>query len=127
MTESCGQAPRTRRLELFRINERVLFANRSAKIEPEMAKLLDDIADRLTRNHVRMVRVEGHTDNIGSAQFQQRISEQRADAVRDYLIKKGVEAGRLQPISYGTKRPIDTNSTEEGRARNRRVEIIVVE
>src|SRR5262249_15745764 len=114
-------------LNAIQIREKVLFTDHSAKIEPAMAKLLDDISDRIKRNHIRMVRIEGYTDKAGSAEFQQEISEQRADAVRDYLVKHGVEVGRLQSVGYGAKRPMDTNATEEGRAKNRRVEFIVIE
>ena len=110
----------------FVIAEKVLFGDRSAKIEPAMAKLLDDIASRL-KSKGYLVRIEGHTDNAGNSQFRQRISQQRADAVRDYLVKQGVEAGRLQSVAYGAMRPIDTNATKEGRAKNRRVELIVVD
>jgi OOP family OmpA-OmpF porin len=74
-----------------------------------------------------LVRIEGHTDTAGNAASQQKISLQRAEAVRDYLVHKGIEGARLQVVGYGAKNPIDTNSTKEGRAKNRRVEFIVVE
>ena len=106
---------------------KLLFKERSAKIEPAMAKTLDDIAAKLKRNpQIRRVRIEGHTDNAGNAAFQQHISQQRADAIREYLIRKGVGT-TLESVGYGAKRPIETNSTKDGRAKNRRVELVVVD
>jgi outer membrane protein OmpA-like peptidoglycan-associated protein len=107
--------------------EKLLFKERSAKIEPAVAKILDEYAAKLKRNpQIKKIFIEGHTDNAGNAQFQTHISQQRADAVREYLIRKGVPT-TLQSVGYGAKRPIDTNSTKEGRAKNRRVELTVVE
>ena len=68
---------------------------------------------------------ENVTRKLGGVRCTSR--DQRADAVRDYLVKQGVEAGRLQSVAYGAMRPIDTNATKEGRAKNRRVELIVVD
>jgi outer membrane protein OmpA-like peptidoglycan-associated protein len=70
--------------------------------------------------------IEGHTDSIGSTSYNQKLSEDRANAVRKYLIAKGIDADKLTSKGYGKTRPIDTNATSEGRAKNRRVEIVVV-
>ena len=69
-----------------------------------------------------MIEVEGHTDNVGKAEVNKKLSQKRADAVKDYLIKKGIEADRLSAIGYGSEQPIADNKTKEGRAQNRRVE-----
>jgi outer membrane protein OmpA-like peptidoglycan-associated protein len=69
--------------------------------------------------------VEGHTDSTGSAEFNQSLSEKRADAVRDYLMSQGLDAGSLSAQGLGTENPVADNSTSEGRQKNRRVEIIV--
>ena len=69
--------------------------------------------------------VEGHTDSTGSAEFNQSLSEKRADAVRDYLINQGLDAGSLSAQGLGTENPVADNNTSEGRQKNRRVEIIV--
>lgn len=73
------------------------------------------------------VSIEGHTDNVGDPDFNLRLSLERAQSVRDYLISRGIEPARLQAQGYGQERPITTNMTEEGRAINRRIEFIVVE
>ena len=69
--------------------------------------------------------VEGHTDSTGSAEFNQSLSEKRADAVRDYLVSQGLDARSLSAQGLGTENPVADNSTSEGRQKNRRVEIIV--
>lgn len=71
--------------------------------------------------------IGGHTDSVGSASLNKRLSQKRADAVRDYLIKKGIVADRLTAYGYGEEFPIDTNKTKAGRARNRRVEIKLID
>jgi OOP family OmpA-OmpF porin len=73
------------------------------------------------------VRIAGHTDNIGSEEYNQRLSEARAKAVYEYLISRGISADRLSYIGYGESRPIDTNETSEGRQNNRRVELEIIE
>jgi outer membrane protein OmpA-like peptidoglycan-associated protein len=73
------------------------------------------------------VRIEGHTDSIGSEQHNQRLSERRAEAVKNYLVKAGVcEETKTMAIGYGESRPVAPNTTEEGRAKNRRVEILIL-
>lgn len=69
------------------------------------------------------VRVEGHTDSIGTDEYNMNLGQRRADTVRDYLVRAGVSAGRVTARSYGESRPIATNATDEGRALNRRVEL----
>ena len=69
------------------------------------------------------ITVEGHTDSIGSAEANQDISEKRANAVKEYLVSKGIDGSRIQTKCYGKTKPIATNKTREGRAKNRRIEI----
>jgi outer membrane protein OmpA-like peptidoglycan-associated protein len=71
--------------------------------------------------------IEGNTDSVGSDQYNQRLSERRAASVKTYLVNKGVNAGILDTVGYGESRPVATNDTAEGRAKNRRVEFKVVE
>jgi len=73
-----------------------------------------------------IVRVEGHTDSVGSDKYNQRLSERRAHAVVKYLIGKGIESNRLQAAGFGESRPIAPNETPEGRAKNRRTEFHIV-
>ena len=68
--------------------------------------------------------VEGHTDSVGNDSYNQKLSEKRAGAVRDYLVRQGIESSRITVRGYGESRPVATNATEEGRAQNRRADII---
>ena len=70
--------------------------------------------------------VEGNTDSVGGEAYNQKLSERRAEAVKDVLVKSGIEGDRLSTVGYGETRPIAPNDTEEGRAKNRRVSIDVV-
>jgi len=73
------------------------------------------------------IRLEGHTDSIATEEYNQRLSERRADAVRDYLVKEGAcAAANTTTVGYGESRPVASNDTEEGRAQNRRVEVLIL-
>src|SRR5690606_21617924 len=105
------------------IRQAVQFEFGEAVLLEESKSLLDEVAGIIKDNPgIKKVRVEGHTDNVGNRQTNLRLSRQRAAAVRAYLISQGVEGKRLVAQGYGMSKPIDTNDTEEGRARNRRVE-----
>lgn len=98
------------------------FATGKAKITPELKQDIDTIADTLNKYPAYTVTIEGHTDNVGGAKVNKRISQQRADAVRNELIKEGVDPKRVKAVGYGFERPIADNKTKEGRAKNRRIE-----
>jgi OmpA-OmpF porin, OOP family len=85
--------------------------------------LLDEVAAVLTENMAIKIRIEGHTDNKGKAKYNKKLSQRRAESVRKYLIKRGISADRMTSAGFGMERPIEDNSTEAGRAANRRVEI----
>ena len=90
----------------------------------ESIAILDQAIDTLKRNPNVRVEVVGHTDSVGTDQYNQGLSERRARIVYDYLTSHGVDSSRLSgPTGYGESKPIDTNSTKEGRARNRRTEL----
>ena len=74
-----------------------------------------------------VVEVAGHTDSTGAEEYNQGLSERRANSVKDYLVSKGVQAQRLQAKGYGESMPVASNDTKEGRAENRRVELIVLD
>jgi outer membrane protein OmpA-like peptidoglycan-associated protein len=76
---------------------------------------------------IKKVRVEGHTDNVGKAKKNTQLSQKRADAVKKYLVSKGVEDARLEAIGFGPDKPIADNATDEGKEANRRVEFVIVE
>jgi outer membrane protein OmpA-like peptidoglycan-associated protein len=101
------------------------FASGSATIETRSAPLLDRLA-REARNCLGTIRIEGHTDIIGRTAFNRSLSAARAAAVRDGLIARGVPAERLYATGLGAARPIADNRTEDGRARNRRIEFHAV-
>lgn len=94
-------------------------------IKPEWAPVLDEAASRLQANPNMTVVIEGHTDGIGTERYNQVLSEKRANAVYSYLVKRGISPARMKTVGYGKTRPIADNSTEEGRAMNRRVEFKV--
>jgi outer membrane protein OmpA-like peptidoglycan-associated protein len=71
------------------------------------------------------IQLEGHTDSIGSDQYNMKLSEQRANAVRDYLIEKRVRSSGVTAVGFGKANPVASNTTEAGRQRNRRVEMVV--
>ncbi len=84
--------------------------------------VLDEVLTALKKNPNLKVEIQGHADSTGTVQYNQSLSEKRAKAVMEYLVKKGIEKERLFTVGYGLKRPIASNATKEGRARNRRVE-----
>lgn len=108
--------------------EGVEFEFNSAKLKPESYPVLDNAAMILTKHPEIDVEIQGHTDNIGSDAYNKKLSQKRAEAVRDYLITKHmIEPVRLIPIGYGESCPVADNSTEEGRQKNRRVEFFILE
>ena len=105
------------------IRDQVRFATSKSQILSESFPLLDDVA-RILKEHPELTRLEisGHTDSRGARDYNIKLSQDRAEAVRRYLVEKGVEAGRLVAKGYGPDQPIDTNDTAEGRQKNRRTE-----
>jgi outer membrane protein OmpA-like peptidoglycan-associated protein len=104
----------------------VTFAFNSANIDPQFYPVLTDVANVLREYNQTVVEVAGHTDNIGSEEVNQRLSEQRAGAVAQFLEAQGVQQQRLITVGGGKRYPIASNDTEAGRAANRRVEITLV-
>jgi len=102
---------------------RTNFAFDSAVLTAEDKATLDAAAARLKELQFVEGTATGHTDNVGTAEYNMGLSERRAQAVVDYLAAKGVAAGRIQPIGMGLTKPLATNETAEGRAQNRRVTI----
>ena len=101
----------------------ILFDFNSSALRPESRATLRDLAANFTRYPDETVSVEGHTDNVGSATYNQTLSEERASSVKDYLVTEGVPSSRISAAGYGESRPKATNDTPEGRQLNRRVEI----
>lgn len=87
---------------------------------------LDTVADYLRKNPNARLRIEGHTDAVGSSGYNTKLSQQRAESVRAYLLRLGIPANRTEIGHYGFSRPLQSNADETGRARNRRVEIVLL-
>ncbi|MFH4966652.1 OmpA family protein [Gaetbulibacter sp. M240] len=102
------------------------FDSGKASIKAESATVLNDIVKILNEYPTAKFTVEGHTDSVGSDELNQRLSDSRANAVKEYLVENGVDAFRLSSLGYGETKPVDTNNTRAGRANNRRVEINLV-
>jgi OmpA-OmpF porin, OOP family len=110
------------------IRRQVNFATDSAEILPSSDPLLAEVADVLIRSpELRRIEVQGHTDNRGSSPHNRKLSQERAESVRQWLIQAGVEPERLEAQGYGETRPIVPNITAANRARNRRVQFMIVE
>jgi len=102
------------------------FEYGKATLKPESFEFLDEAVTFLTKYGSLKIEVGGHTDNQGSAKFNKNLSQQRAKSVADYMISKGLSAERLTSVGYGFDMPIESNDTEEGKAKNRRVEFKVI-
>ena len=106
--------------------EGVTFTNNSARLQPSSVAILDDAAEILRRHADLKIEVAGHTDNRGNRAYNVRLSQQRAEAVKQYLIDHGVNAANLSAKGYGPGTPIADNASASGRAANRRVELRIL-
>jgi OmpA-OmpF porin, OOP family len=104
----------------------LFFDTGKADLRPESGPELDRIALTYTENPKLVLEIGGHTDNVGSDEANRKLSQDRADAVREYLISKGIEPDRVQTKGYGEANPIASNDTDEGRQANRRVEFKIL-
>jgi len=112
----------------IRIKQQINFETNSAKIDSSSNALLVEIADVIVRNpHIKRIEVQGHTDNSGTPEHNMLLSEQRAAAVRDWLVQYGVEGSRLTSKGYGQTKPLGSNANAAGRAKNRRVQFVILE
>jgi OOP family OmpA-OmpF porin len=112
--------------EQVMIQAGTLFDFDKAELKPEGKAELEKLAGKLQGlNKVELINITGHTDSIGSADYNQQLSERRAAAVKEYLIQMGVSALPIETIGKGANSPVASNNTEEGRIQNRRVNIDV--
>ena len=95
-------------------------------LKPEGRAKLDDLVSKMGGINLEVIIAVGHTDSVGSDAYNQRLSVRRAEAVKAYLVNKGIERNRVYTEGKGEKQPVASNKTAEGRAKNRRVEIEVV-
>jgi outer membrane protein OmpA-like peptidoglycan-associated protein len=104
----------------------VLFASAKSELLPAAQVKLNDVANALIKEDpLSKIVVEGHTDSQGAAAYNQDLSQRRAQSVRDYLVSRGIAADRVTSQGFGPSRSIAENNSAEGRANNRRVEIVV--
>jgi outer membrane protein OmpA-like peptidoglycan-associated protein len=104
----------------------ISFATGQAYIQPQFYATLNNLAYTLNQYPETRIQIEGHTDNVGSDSDNLRLSQQRAESVRNYLASNGIMAARMQAIGYGESRPLADNNSDYGRAQNRRVEITLM-
>ena len=109
------------------ITEKVMFEYDKATIKTDSHQLLNDVADVLKdHENIQKVRIEGHTDADGSDDYNKKLSQDRADAVKNFLVGVGIDESRMEAVGYGEEKPIADNKTEEGKERNRRVEFNII-
>lgn len=106
------------------IIENMLFGTGKSRL-PDKVQELDVLTEFMTNRQNVKILIEGHTDNVGSYAINDRLSLQRAESVKSYLIRKGIQANRIKTKGYGERRPIASNSTDWGRRLNRRTEVII--
>jgi OmpA-OmpF porin, OOP family len=112
--------------EKIEIKQQVHFASAKSRVLADSFPLLNQVVQVLNDFPKMRVSIEGHTDTVGAEAGNMRLSQRRSDAVRDYLASKGVAADRLETVGYGPTKPVASNKTERGRARNRRTEFRIV-
>ena len=103
----------------------VLFDTGRSDLKPGALRTLEQLTAFLTENPERSAIIEGHTDSVGAEAFNQRLSEQRAQAVQNALIERGIASARLSAMGFGPSKPVVGNDTAAGRQQNRRVEIVL--
>lgn len=106
--------------------DNVFFDSGKATLRAESNKELNELAEYMALKKTLFIEISGHTDNVGNAETNQLLSENRANAVRQYLITKGIAAERVTAKGYGDTQPVDDNSTAAGRQKNRRTEVRVI-
>jgi outer membrane protein OmpA-like peptidoglycan-associated protein len=125
------EAVRDFQLDRIEVGAKVILRNiffdfNKATLKPESYVELENVVKLLQNNENLRIEISGHTDNVGSAKYNQKLSESRAAAVVDYLIIRGISGSRLEFKGYGLEQPITSNTTDEGRAQNRRVEFKIL-
>jgi outer membrane protein OmpA-like peptidoglycan-associated protein len=111
--------------QVVRLNN-IFFETGKATLKPESFPELDRTVEFLKKNPTMEIEIAGHTDDVGSEAYNQKLSENRAQSVATYIIEHGIDTSRLNAVGYGESRPIAFNSDEEGRQKNRRVEFKVL-
>src|SRR5258708_4872902 len=114
---------------VIKVGERIIlegvnFETAKTTLLPGAMKILDQVAASLQGYPNAEVAIHGHTDNVGGAKYNQKLSLERAEAVKAYLVTKGITASRIATKGFGFTKPVADNSSPEGRAKNRRIEFV---
>ena len=124
--QGLGEVRQDERGTVITLQGAVLFQTGKSTLAASTRSRLDGVAEALKRvSEAQSITIEGHTDSTGSEETNERLSQARADSVRDYLIEQGVSANKIKTVGRGESNPIADNGTPEGRATNRRVELII--
>lgn len=121
----CPKVDKTTKKALESALTGVQFENNSDQLKDSSYPALDAVADALKAHEEYNLKIEGYTDNVGDDNYNKNLSERRAITVKNYLINKSISESRLNAAGYGEEKPVASNETEEGRAKNRRVEFKV--
>jgi OmpA-OmpF porin, OOP family len=105
----------------------IFFDFDKATLKKESIPELERVANFLRKNKNIKIMLEGHTDDVGAADYNEKLSSNRATAVKDYLTKQEIDASRINTIGFGLRRPLINEKTDEARATNRRVEMKILE
>ncbi len=108
------------------IIEGVFFKFDSDQLTPDSETILDNVAEVLKEYPDAQIEIQGHTDSLGNALYNEFLSQRRAETVKKYLVSKGIPADNLTTVGYGESKPIEDNGTEYGRAVNRRIEFVII-
>ena len=106
--------------------DNVFFDSGKATLKPESFVELDELVKYMTQKKTAVIEVSGHTDNVGHKEANQQLSQDRANSVKTYLLKKGIEANRVEAKGYGDTVPIADNATDAGKKQNRRTEVKIL-
>ncbi len=113
------------KLDAILANQKILFDYNKASIKSNSYTILNNVLSSMKACHVSLLEIAGHTDAQGAAGYNKRLSDLRAASVKRYFVKKGFDKKKLKAIGYGESKPIASNASKEGRAKNRRIEFIV--
>jgi len=126
LEQALGQykAEETSRGTILVIND-LLFNSGGATLQPQSQRRLEPLLQYLQGNPRREIIIEGHTDSLGNPEVNKKLSLQRADTVMEYLVSRGVDPRRIETRGFGEEIPVASNTTNAGRAQNRRVEVVI--
>ncbi len=123
--QKVAETKKTQEGLLVKLKSELLFDTAKADVKPEAEQKLAELGEILSKYEKDEVNVGGFTDSVGTDEFNKELSEKRAQAVRDILVKQGVDSSRINVFGFGEETPIANNSTEKGRTLNRRVELAI--